>query len=431
MGASSTTPRLLVFGINYDPEPTGTALNTTWQTRSLAADGWAVDMVTGTPHYPSWKPGPRPPDTREGNPSVRRKPHFVPRTMTAAQRGIYELTWVMTAFPTAVGSPRPDAVIGIVPSLGGALLAAVAARRYGVPFALIVQDVIGRAAVASGIQGAAAVSGPVSALELAIARRAAGVAIVADGFEDYFLGGGVEPGRIHKIRNPARLGPVLHDRATMRHRLGWPEDRFVVLHSGSMGFKQGLESVIDAAARAGSDSPVTFVFQGDGAQRPMLEARVAALGIRNVEFLPLASEQEFPSILAAADALLLNQRSTVVNMSMPAKLAIYFAAGVPVIAAVREDDETAADIRRADAGVIVPPESPDALLDGIRRLYDDPERAAKMGANGQRYAREALSEDAVLGQIARFLRASFQNRMPDRQIARVGSEAADDRRGSY
>ena len=42
-------------------------------------------------------------------------------------------------------------------------------------------------------------------------------------------------------------------------------------------------------------------------------------------------------------------------MSLPSKLTTYFAMGRPVIAVTRSDGTTAAEIRRADAGLIVEP----------------------------------------------------------------------------
>jgi glycosyltransferase involved in cell wall biosynthesis len=119
----------------------------------------------------------------------------------------------------------------------------------------------------------------------------------------------------------------------------------------------------------------------------------------NVTFAPLAPEEEYPSILAAADALLLYQRPSVCNMSFPAKLGSYFAAGVPVLAAVDEEDDTAAEIRRADAGVVVPPDEPQPLLLAIDFLARNPEKAALMGAAGKVYAEQELSPAAAIQRI--------------------------------
>src|SRR3972149_5416494 len=47
--------RLVILGINYAPESTGTAPYTTGLAEHLAAAGHEVTVVTGMPHYPSWR----------------------------------------------------------------------------------------------------------------------------------------------------------------------------------------------------------------------------------------------------------------------------------------------------------------------------------------------------------------------------------------
>jgi glycosyltransferase involved in cell wall biosynthesis len=121
----------------------------------------------------------------------------------------------------------------------------------------------------------------------------------------------------------------------------------------------------------------------------------------------LAPKDELGGVLAAADALLLNQRGSVMNMSLPAKLASYFAAGVPVLAAVSDRDEVAAEVRRAGAGLVVAPDDPHALLGGIAALRADPERARNLGRSGARFAHTQLDAGAVVGLVERFLETVF------------------------
>ena len=56
----------------------------------------------------------------------------------------------------AVRMPQPDAVIGVVPSLSGGVVARAAAARFRVPYGLIFQDLVGAAAEQSGMSRAAA-----------------------------------------------------------------------------------------------------------------------------------------------------------------------------------------------------------------------------------------------------------------------------------
>ncbi|NEE17733.1 glycosyltransferase, partial [Streptomyces sp. SID7499] len=104
-----------------------------------------------------------------------------------------------------------------------------------------------------------------------------------------------------------------------RARLGWPEGTPVLLHSGNMGLKQGLDVLVDTARIA---PDVRVVLMGDGNQRDALRAR--AEGLANVDFLEPAAAEEFTDVLAAADVLAVTQRASVLDMSVPSKLTSYF-----------------------------------------------------------------------------------------------------------
>ncbi|MFN8556286.1 MAG: glycosyltransferase [Dehalococcoidia bacterium] len=177
-----------------------------------------------------------------------------------------------------------------------------------------------------------------------------------------------------------------------------------------MGFKQGLENVV-AAARlaAGQPNPPLFVLMGDGNQRADLQALAADLP--NVRFLPPQPDGDFPDVLAAADVLLVNQRPSVVDMSLPGKLTSYFVAGRPVVAAVAPHSETAAEITAAGAGLVVDAGDPDALLAAIRVLEANPGRASALGAFGPPYAEAHLSADGALATLERFV-ATIAGRAP-------------------
>ena len=111
-------------------------------------------------------------------------------------------------------------------------------------------------------------------------------------------------------------------------------DEQVVLHAGNMGFKQDLENVIAAARLAErGPTPIRLVLMGDGAERKRLE-RLAG-DLPSVQFLDAQPEDVFMDVLAAADVLVLNERTTVLDMSLPSKITSYFRSGRPVVAAVR------------------------------------------------------------------------------------------------
>ena len=395
--------RLLLTGINYAPEETGIAPYTTGLAEHLAGQGHSVVALTGLPSYPQWR-------VYEGyerllwkreplnGVDVRRRWHYVPRSQSPVRRAMYEGTFLLTGL-SALALPRPDVVLGVVPSLSGGFLARLAARRFRVGYGLIFQDLMGRAAEQSGISGGGRVAGLARAAERWAVRGAAAIGIIAEGFRPYVESLGVESGRIRLVRNWTHLEAPTIDRAVVRRRLGLPQDAVLCLHAGNMGYKQALESVVECARLAtGSGGRLLFVLMGDGSQRRHLERLVAEYGLPNLRFLPLQPKDLFPSVLAAADLLLLNQRGVVKDMSLPGKLTAYFASGRPIVAAVAADSETARELAASGASIVVEPDTPAALLDGIQDLLREPARCEEMGAAGSRYAAENLSPSAVLTQ---------------------------------
>jgi glycosyltransferase involved in cell wall biosynthesis len=192
----------------------------------------------------------------------------------------------------------------------------------------------------------------------------------------------------------------------VRERLGLPKDAAICLHAGNMGYKQNLENVIECARLAAErDGRLLFVLMGDGNRRSYLEGLAGQYKLPNVCFLPLQSKALFPNALAAADLLLVNQRGTVGDMSLPGKLTAYFVSGQPVIAAVARDSETAREVAVSGAGVVVEPDDPGALLDAIEGLLGDPAKCDRLGAAGKRFAREKLTPSAALTDYEAFIQA--------------------------
>jgi glycosyltransferase involved in cell wall biosynthesis len=162
-----------------------------------------------------------------------------------------------------------------------------------------------------------------------------------------------------------------------------------------MGFKQGLENVVDAARLTAADPILRWVLMGDGSQR--VELQRSATGLPGLEFRPLCDDAEYGSVLAAADILLLNERSSVEQMSLPSKLTSYFSSGRPVAAAVRDGGATAAELVRAGAPTPVPPGDPAALVRLVGELASDPARRDHHGRVQRSFARRQLSFVAAMG----------------------------------
>lgn len=407
---------VLIVGINYAPEHAGIAPYTTGLAEHLVAIGHEVTVLTGVPHYPAWTVGPgfeRRLSIVERRNGVRiiHRAIYMPRRQTALQRAAYEGSFLASGIATTL-IRRPDAVLGVVPSLSGGVLARLAAARYRTRYGVLFQDLMSHGAAQSGIAGGQRVVAATRRAERFVVARARAVAAVSPMFLNALAALGVPSDRVWYVPNWAHVRPSAQDaaeRQRTRARLGWRDDEVVILHAGNMGLKQGLGQVVEAAARA-SGPPVRskalrFVLMGDGSQRAALEEQVAATRANNVAFLRPEPAESFMDVLDAADVLLVTERASVRDMALPSKLTSYALAGRPVIAAVDPDGATATEVRRAGNGLVVPAEAPDQLLQAIDTLTADPALAKAMASAGVAYAHGALTPHAGLARAARFVAA--------------------------
>lgn len=400
--------RVLTVGIYYAPDHTGIAPYTTALCEYLAARGAAVSVFTGVPHYPSWRvdPGYRRRLTtvdRRERLEIRRLRHYVPGRQDALRRAGYELTFAAQVARQRL-SERPDLVLAVVPSLLSAVAAARIARRSGARLVVWVQDLMGRSAAQSGMDGGSAVAGAVGAIERRLLQQADQVLVLNNHFADYAASIGVSPDRIAVRPNWTHVAPPSRrPRSETRARLGWKPGETIVLHSGNMGLKQDLGNVVEAArlADCAGRTDVRFVLMGDGSQRPELQA--LGDGIAALNFRPPALSADFPDVLAAADMLLINERPTSVDMSLPSKLTSYFQGGRPVLAASPAAGGTAAEVKASGGGLILEPGQPAKLLDAVRALAADPASMANLSECARRYATEQLAAPAAMHDLASML----------------------------
>lgn len=391
--------KLWLIGINYAPDGVGIAPYTTQLAEHLTRRGADVRVTTGIPYYPAYRVAAADrwvtarSDVINGVP-VRRLRHSVPRKMTAGRRTVHEASFL--AHVVARRPPfKPDAIIGVTPALSGAVAASYEAKRLGVPYMIVVQDLVGPGVLQSGISGGRSIASLTARLEAHALRHASAVTILHDGFRDYVTCAGVRPEYVHVVRNWSYAVPAVTPPDEARRKLGWPEDWVIALYAGNMGLKMGLENVVEAARLAQTQGQkLLYVLLGDGSQRAELVR--AAAGIDNVRFEASRFGSDFADALAAADVLLINERTTVSNMSLPSKLAYYFTSGRPVLAAVAPDGTTALEVANADAGVVIKPGNPALLLEETLALGGDEERSARFGQSGLAYAAREYDRDAIL-----------------------------------
>jgi colanic acid biosynthesis glycosyl transferase WcaI len=395
--------RVLVIGHDYAPDVIGIAPYTTETCEWLAKCGADVTVLTMPPHYPQWRV---PVGVSRGYSSERlrdvrviRVPTYVPADPTLLRRLAFEGSWALAAMPSVARQEvsRADVIVGVHPGLFASSAAAGLSALLRIPCVQIVQDLVGQAAEQSSMGGAARVGGPLRRMESWALRSAESVIVPTPAFLPSLSGLGVSAERIHVVPNWTRVVVARRNRAVHRRRLGW-SDHHVVLHAGNIGLKQALELFVPTIRASAAALPdVRFVFVGGGSRSEVLRREV--VGLQNVEMRPTASEEEFESILVAADSLLLHERDTVRDMCLPSKLTTYFAAGRAVVAVTSPNSATAAEVNRSGGGVVVPPGRPEDFVAAVRELRTQEGYADRLAAAGLRHSRENLSREKALTQI--------------------------------
>ena len=331
--------RVLLVITNYWPEPTGIAVYTTDLAVALKNNKHQVTVLTSLPHYPWWKVPTEFAHLGEGVTShngveVIRAKHLVPPKMNALLRMRFEfsLWWNLKRVSKRFKNNEFDVVIACMPTVAAGVIGNKIAKRLSVPFGLIVQDLSGAGAKQSGLRGGALISRIAHLVEGSALHGADSLVVVSPAMRDVVIGLGVEPKKVSKILNYSARSIDPLDKVNARKKFGWAEGEFVVIHTGNMGAKQDLENVVKAADELGQNSVIKIYLVGHGNQENTLKQ--LCTGKENIAAMAAVSDEDYSALLSAADLLLVNERSTQMEMSLPSKLTSYLYSERPVIAAV-------------------------------------------------------------------------------------------------
>lgn len=397
--------KILIVGINYWPELTGIGKFTGELSEWLVSHGIDVRVITAPPYYPAWRiaegySGWR--YRRETLQGVRvlRCPLWVPGRQSGLKRLLHLFSFALSSLLPTIWSSmvwRPTWIMVIEPPLlclPGVLFAAKLSRAKAW---LHVQDFEVDAAFDLGLLKSAKLRHVALNTERGLMRLCARVSTISERMMErldrkqvpaasrLLFPNWVDTNAIAPIEGPNRL----------REQLDVPESKIVLLYSGNMGEKQGLDVLLDVAERLAGDPKYLLIMCGDGAAKARLELRAKSL--QNVRFMPLQPLEQFNELLNLADIHVLPQRADAEDLVMPSKLTAMFASGKPVITTARPGSQVATVV--AGRGEVVPPDDCLAFQAAVERLGNQPERRHALGMAGRHYAESHWAKEVVLQKI--------------------------------
>ncbi len=220
------------------------------------------------------------------------------------------------------------------------------------------------------------------------ARRAQASIGVCAALTDVLREWGVEPERLHVMRNGVdlqRFTPL--PQADARQALGLREGQQLLLSVGHLIDRKGHDLVIRALAALAPDHPqARLVVIGEGPERAALQALVSELGLQDkVRLTGALPQTELPRWYSAADVLVLaSSREGWANVLLEA-----MACGTPVVAS--RIWGTPEVVTTPEAGRLVDERTGPAFARALHELLSDPPDRLRTRAYAEGYSWEATS----------------------------------------
>ncbi len=402
--------KVLLYGLNFAPEPVGIGRYSGDLATWLAARGHRVRVITAPPYFPEWQArGNRYRRERWQGVAVWRCPLWVPRRPSGLTRLLHLASFAISSLPVLLAQHRwrPDVVITVAPAFfcapGALLLGRLGGERRR--SWLHIQDFELDAAFALGLLKGQWLRALAEGWERRTLRGFDRVSTISGAMVQHAIGKGVAAERAVLLPNWVDLAAIRPQTAEQRaanpyrRDLGIGVEQLVLLYSGSMNKKQGLELLVQAMQELRDRPELVWLLAGEGPSKAELAAATA--GLANVRLLPLQPVERLNDWLNLADVHLLPQKAGAADLVLPSKLLGILASGRPVVASSPAASELGQLAERA--GLRVEPEDGAAFAAALRRLLDDKPLRQRLGEQARQLAEQTFGRETVLRDLERQL----------------------------
>ena len=240
-------------------------------------------------------------------------------------------------------------------------------------------------------------------LEKKIYDKAEFVVALSPGMRDGVLQAGTPKDKVCVIPNMSKPDEFCPHKRSQEivERFGLRMDKFNIVHFGSMGVANGLMYIIDTAQllRDKHIGDVNFVFVGDGATLPKLQAEVQKKGLNNVQFLGSHKMSVVSEIVNCCDASITSFLDLpILYTNSPNKLFDSLSAGKPII--VNSAGWTKDLVEKENCGCYVDPHKPQDFVDKIVAMKEDKDLLETWGKNARRLSLEVFDKAKLSKQMA-------------------------------
>jgi colanic acid biosynthesis glycosyl transferase WcaI len=409
----------LIYGINFSPELAGIGKYTGKMAQWLASRGHEVRVITAPPYYPEWNIG----TGYSGRSYLREKingvtvlrtPLWVPKNPKTITRMLHLVSFAISSFPQLIGQLawKPNIIICIAPSFFCAPATVLFSMVSNARSVLHIQDFEIDAMFGLGmLKGIGTLGRCALGIESFIMRRFDRVSSISHSMCARLKSKGVAEDAIIHFPNCVDtnfINPQI-DGTNLRMEWGFSPNDFIVLYSGNLGKKQGLEIILEAASALREKRTIHFVIVGEGVHKNVLVDAAKENALNNIHFYPLQPHKILPNLLRMADIHLVIQKRGAADAVMPSKLTGILSVGGDAIITADADTELGRLVQdNPGIATLIEPENSSALVKAIESLMQQARRTAG-GYNdiARQYAVENIGKDSVLGRFEKVLLEVF------------------------
>lgn len=401
-----TTPnkRILLMGINFAPELTGIGKYTGEMADWLVDNGYHCTVLTSFPYYPSWKI--QQPYTgrfykkevlKEGKLEVYRCPLYIPGKPTGLRRILHDASFFLSAFFMTIYllfKPGNSHVFCMAPPFHLGFLALIYRFFKGGKIIYHIHDLQIEAARDLKVLKIKSAFSFLFALEKFIIEHVNFVSTISSGM-------------IKKVAQKTKKDIILFPnwvdtqmfyplwpRTDLKKQWGFGASDKIVLYSGSIGEKQGLESLIAIAKNLEKNSFIKFVICGNGPYKQKLERLAIQNKLNNIFFMPTQPLDNFNKLLNMTDVHLVLQKKNACDLMMPSKLTTIWSTGGLALVTAEPGTTLHSVINENKMGVVIDCEDEKLLMDSILDCCIADHSAEHL--NGRRYAEKFLNKQNIL-----------------------------------
>lgn len=424
--------RILLIGYNYAPEPTGIGKYSGEMIAWLARHGYKCSVITAYPYYPFWKvqepygrqqfwyTTERQAFSEGGAISVHRCPMYVPAEPSGLKRILLDVSFSVAAFFKLIQllfAPKYDYVITIVPSFQFGLLGILYKKLRHAKLLYHIHDMQIEAARDLQMIRSDKLLKTLFKVEKFIFNQCDTITCVGEGMVRRTRAKTAKDIALFPNWSDLDFFHPLEDRPALKKSLGFGATDKIILYSGGIGEKQGLESILAAAKALEQQRELKFLISGSGPYKEKLQNRAQSLGLNNVVFCALQPIDTFNMFLNMADLHLVIQKASACDLVMPSKLMTILSVGGLALVTANKGSGLYTVVDQHQMGLLVEAENQLALIEGIKKAFS--KNHAEIKRNARSYAESFLAIDKIMNAFE----TSLLHNEPVHQI-KIGTKPA-------